>query len=148
VTWLFCLRKGENIMKFVKKAVISFVLAIIFAMITGSGTKAGQNWIAFYITAWIMQELCIKNEKPLYKMVFIHAIWIAIAKSILAAALEIYMMNLTNQTIGPLTIVSGMVLMIGIYYVTATITGLLTVAWISGPNRKKEQEAKRDKDPT
>lgn len=127
-------------MNFLKKTAISFVLAIVWAVIVGDPKQSGSNWVAFYITASLMQWLCIDeydNTKH-YKKIFLHAIWIAIIKTCLSMALNLYMIKATNQLhLSNIEMYLGLGVGLVLFYVSAILTGLLTVLWCNKTKQKK-----------
>jgi hypothetical protein len=115
----------------VKLIAVSFVLAIVTSIVFQVPQESGKNWLAFLITAWIMKVLCLEENTPHYKKVFLHAIWISVVKTVLTCALAYQNIKLGLQTYDIDTLVGTVIISIPIYYVLAVITGLVTVAWLS-----------------
>jgi uncharacterized membrane protein (DUF485 family) len=101
-------------------------------------------WIGFYITASIFQAIAIENDRPNYKKVFIHNLWITAIMVFLfvaylsgvprAASLK-YGMDFTNSGVLLFSVAWGFLM----GYITNAITGLLTVFWLTRARLKQDR---------
>ncbi|MBU4524404.1 MAG: hypothetical protein KUA37_06620 [Desulfomicrobium sp.] len=119
-----------------KKITISLLMAIVTAIINGNPQSSGIMWIYFYIMATIFQSMAIEMDRPQYKKVFKHSIWLTAIFVILFIGLFISTPDIATQKFGLDFSNGGIILIVSIWgyfmaYATNTITGLLTVFWLT-----------------
>lgn len=129
-----------------KKIAISFLMAIVTAITNGNPQSSGIMWIYFYIIATIFQSMAIEEDRPQFKKVLKHNLWLTAVFVVLFMGFVISVPDIATQKFGIDFSNAGFILIVAIWgyfmaYVTNAITGLLTVFWLTRGKIKKQLDS-------
>lgn len=126
-----------------KKIAISLLMTVITAIINDNPQSGGIMLIGFYIISSIFQFIAIEDDRPKYRKVFKHNLWLT---AIFVAFFICYLISfphVSTQKFGMDFTNIGLVIFFAIWgyivgYITNAITGVLTVFWLTRGKQKQQ----------